>query len=219
MNLTDPNEGILEETPADPTTQKKLRSSLLYIALVSLLAPCIFCWYSTRVQSIEGVLIPGILGLVILLYTMYILYQREQKQDLAPPLWRVSLVLVFLIVITTLATVWMIASIGWHRISGPAILIMGAWAFFLAGRRIYESWSFSSRAVLESTDQVELDMISIRGSHPVYPQLVYRYAGDYRSQLRNERIHRNAAEIRQAIEDGRFRVIIKYLPDEPRRPA
>ena len=59
-------------------------------------------------------------------------------------------------------------------------------------------------------------MISIRGSHPVYPQLVYRYAGDYRSQLRNERIHRNAAEIRQAIEDGRFRVIIKYLPDEPR---
>ena len=86
MSLIDPNETIPEEIPADPTTQIKLRRSLLYIALAGLMAPCGLCWYSTRVQNIEQVLIPGLLGIIILIYTVFILYKREQKQDLAPPL-------------------------------------------------------------------------------------------------------------------------------------
>jgi len=164
MNLIDPNETIQEEIPADPTTQKKLRRSLLYIALASLMAPCGLCWYSTRVQTIEQIMIPGVFGIIILIYTIYILYQPEQKQDLAPPMWRVVIILAIMIAITTLAIIWLVAAIGWHKIAGPIILALGAWSFFLAGRRVWESWSFSRLAVEEENDLAELKMISIQGS-------------------------------------------------------
>jgi hypothetical protein len=216
MNLSDPNEVIPEEKPADPTTQRKLRRSLLYIALGSMLAPCGLCWYSTRVQSIEGVMIPGIFGLVILIYTFYILYQREQRQDLAPPIWRVGLVFVLLIAITTLTMIWLNSAIGWHRISGPAILIMSAWAFFLAGRRVWESWSFSRQAVVEENFLTELKMVSIKGSHPIHPQLAYRYAENYRGIISNNQIRNRTPQIIEAIDDGKFLVKVKYLPDNPR---
>lgn len=216
MSLIDPNETIPEEIPADPTTHKKLRRSLLYFALASLMAPCGFCWYSTRVRTIEQVLIPGVFGIIILIYTIYILYQREQKQDLAPPLWRVVIILGIMIAITTLVVIWLVVTIGWHKIAGPIILALGAWSCFLAGRRVWESWSFLRLAIEEETDLVELKMISINGSHPIHPQLVYRYAEKYRGQLRNSRIRRKLPEIRQAIEDDKIRVTVKYFPDNPR---
>ena len=216
MNLIDPNESVSEEIQADPTTQVKLRSSLLLLALAGLLAPCGLCWYSTRVQTIEQVLIPGLLGVVVLIYTIYILYQREQKQDLAPPLWKVILILATIAAIITLTIIWLLAAIGWHKISGPIILALGAWSFFLAGRRVWESWSFSRQSIEEENDLAELKMVRINDGHPIHPQLVYRYAEKYRGQFRNSQIRRKLPEIRQAISDGKLRVKVKYLPENPR---
>jgi hypothetical protein len=93
---------------------------------------------------------------------------------------------------------------------------MGAWGLYLAGRRVWKSRTFSSQSVLYEVDSIKMDMVSIKGSHPIYAQLVYRYAGDYRGELRNERVQRRMAEIRVAVEEGRLRAIVRYLPDEPR---
>jgi len=216
MNLINPNESIPEEIPADPTTQKDLRRTLLLVALASLLAPCGLCWYSTRVETFEQVLIPGLLGFIVLLYTLYILYQREQRQDLAPPLWRVIMVLVFLAGVPIIALVWLVSAVGWQPIPSSIIQVLGIWALFLSGRRVWESWSFTRGAIEEENDLVELKMISIQGSHPIHPQLVYRYAGKYRGELTNNRIRNKTPEILQAIEDGKFQVKVQYLPDNPR---
>ena len=216
MSLIDPNETIPEEIPADPTTQKDLRRTLLLVALASLLAPCGLCWYSTRVETFEQVLIPGLLGFIVLLYTLYILYQREQRQDLAPPLWRVIMVLVFLAGVPIIALVWLVSAVGWQPIPSSIIQVLGIWALFLSGRRVWESWSFTRGAIEEENDLVELKMISIQGSHPIHPQLVYRYAGKYRGELTNNRIRNKTPEILQAIEDGKFQVKVQYLPDNPR---
>jgi len=216
MSLIDPKEAIPEETAADPITQKDVRRTLLLVALAGLLAPCGLCWYSTRLETFEQVLIPGLLGLIVLFYTLYILYQREQRQDLAPPLWRVGLIMIILLALCGLALAWLISSVGWQLPSGPIILTLGAWSFFLAGRRVWESWSFSRLAVEEENDLAELKMISIQGSHPIHPQLTYRYAGKYRGQLTNNRIRNKTLEIRQAIEEGKFRVKTKYMPENPR---
>ncbi len=216
MNLIDPNESASEEIQADPTTQVKLRSILLLLALAGLLTPCGLCWYSTRVQSIEQALIPSLLGVVVLIYTIYILHQREQKQDLAPPLWQVILILAILAAIVTLAIIWMVAATGWHKISGPIILSLGAWSFFLAGRRVWESWSFSHLSIEEENDLAQVKMVSIDGGHPIHPQLVYRYAEKYRSQIANFRIRNKTPEIIQAISEGKLQVKVKYLPENPR---
>ena len=216
MNLINPNESISEEIPADPTTQKDLRRTLLLVALASLLAPCGLCWYSTRVETFEQVLIPGLLGFIVPLYTLYILYQREQRQDLAPPLWRVIMVLVFLAGVPIIALVWLVSAVGWQPIPSSIIQVLGIWALFLSGRRVWESWSFTRGAIEEENDLVELKMISIQGSHPIHPQLVYRYAGKYRGELTNNRIRNKTPEILQAIEDGKFQVKVQYLPDNPR---
>lgn len=205
-----------EEVPPDPGTQKIIRRSLLAIALISLLSPCGLCWYSTRAEAPELILIPAVLGLVVTLYSVYTFYQREQKQDLAPTLWRVLLVFFLLLLFCTLALLWLLSAVGWRNGTGAVILALGAWSLFLAGRRVWESWTFSRRSVEEENDLAELDMISIRGSHPIYPQLVYRYADGYRGQLRSDRIHKYAAEIQQAIKEGKFRVTVQYLPDNPR---
>jgi len=216
MSLIDSRETIPEEIPADPITQIKLHRSLLYIALAGLLAPCGLCWYSTRVPNIEHILIPGLLGIILFIYTIFIIYKRELNQDLTPPLWRVIFVFILLLGAVALAVIWLTASIGWHHISGPAILVLGAWSFFLAGRRVWESWSFFHLAVFEENDQAELKMISIDGGHPIHPELAYCYAGKYRGQITNNRIRNKSPEIRQAIKDGKFRVVIKYLPKNPR---
>jgi len=216
MSLIDPNETIPEDIPADPTTQKDLRRTLLLVALAGLLVPSGLCWYSTQVETIEQILIPSLLGLIVLFYTLYNFYQREQRQDLAPPLWRVGLIMFILLALGSLALVWLISAVGWLLPSGPIILILGAWSLFLAGRRVWESWSFSRLAVEEENDLAELKMISIDGSHPIHPQLVYRYAGKFRGQLTNNRIRNKIPEIRRAIEAGKFQTKVKYLPDNPR---
>lgn len=216
MNLIDSNGTNSEEIQADPTTQIKLRRYLLFLALAGLLSPWILCWYSTRIQSSELLLIPGILGVMVLIYSIYILYQREQKQDLAPPLWQVLLIFTIVATLVILALIWLMAAIGWHKISGPIILILGAWSFFLAGRRVWESWSFSKRAVVEENDLTELKMISIKGSHPIHPQLVYRYAENYSGQIANIRIRNKTPEIMQAIAERKLQVKVKYLPENPR---
>ena len=205
-----------DEIQVDPSTEKKLRRSLLFIALAGLLAPCGFCWFSSQVETIELVLIPVVLGLIVLFYTLYTFYQRQQRQDLAPPLWRVGTVFLALLISTGLALLWLLRVVGWQTPSGLLIAGLGIWSLFLAGRRVWESWKFSRQAVVEEARDVELDMISIRGSHPIYPELVYRYAGGYRGRLRSDRIHRLAAEIRKAIENSRFTVVVKYLPEDPR---
>ncbi len=216
MSLIDPKEAIPEETAADPITQKDVRRTLLLVALAGLLAPCGLCWYSTRLETFEQVLVPGLLGLIVLFYTLYILSQREQRQDLALPLWRAGLILIILLALCGLALAWLISSIGWQLPSGPIILALGAWSLFLAVRRVWESWSFSQLAVEEENDLAELKMISIQGSHPVHPQLSYRYAGKYRGQLTNNRIRNKTPEIRQAIGKEKFLVKVQYLPDNPR---
>lgn len=216
MSLINPRESIPEELPADPTTNKKLRRSLFFIALIGLLAPCALCYYSTRVESIEQALIPTLVAAIIGLYTLYTLYQREQKQDLAPPLWRVILILILLASAPTLGLVWLVSAVGWQPLPGSIILVSGLWALFLSGRRVWESWSFSQQAVEEVNELVELQMISIAGSHPIHPQLAYRYAEKYRGQLQNNRIRRKLPEIRQAIEERKIRVKVQYLPENPR---
>lgn len=216
MSQFEANQPLPEEQPADPTTQVKLRRSLLFLALAILLASCGLCWYSTRVQAIETLLIPGLLGIIILFYTLYTFYQREQKQDLAPPLWRVGLVLGTILVLIILALVWMRSSLGWHPVSGPVILALGAWALFLSGRRVWEAWSFLQRSVEEENNLAEIKMISIAGSHPIHPQLAYRYAEKYRGQIESNRIRNKTPEIIQAIADGKFLVKVKYLPENPR---
>jgi hypothetical protein len=216
MTSIDPHLPPQEELPADPTTQNELRSSLLLLALIGLTAPCILCWYSTRTESLEQVLIPGLMAGWVLVYTFYSQRQREQKQDLAPPLWRAGIDLGLQITATALALIWLVGSIGWHPISGPAILILGSWTFFLAGRRVWESWSFSRLAVREETALAKLEMISLDGGHPIHPQLVYRYAEKYRGECTNNRIRNKTPEIRQAIEQDKLRVSVKYLPENPR---
>lgn len=204
------------EIPTDPSSEKKIRQGLYFIALAGLIAPCGMCWLSTQVEVFEVILIPSVLGLIVLAFSIYTFYQRQQQQDLAPPLWRVGLVFGILAGAAALALVWMSRAAGWSSWAIYLVLALGLWSLFLAGRRVWESWSFSSQGTLEEATGVELDMVSIRGSHPIYPQLVYRYAGEYRGQLRTDRIHRQAAKIRQAIEAGRFKVMVKYLPDDPR---
>ncbi len=216
MRLIDPNETIPDEVPADPNTQTKLRRTLLYLALGSLVVSCGLCWYSSLLQNIEQILIPGLMGIMVLTYTINNFYQRQQKQDLAPPLGQTVTILGILIGITSLAIIWLLSAIGWQKVSGPIILILGAWSFFLAGRRVWESWSFSREAIEEVNDLVELKMISIDGSHPIYPQLIYRYAENYRGLLQSNRIRRKLPQIRHAIRDGKFQVSVKYLPDNPR---
>lgn len=205
-----------EEIPSDPTSEKKIRRSLYFVALLSLVTPCGMCWFSTQVENFEVILIPSVLALIVLAFSIYTFYQRQQQQDLAPPLWRVSLVFAALAGATTMALVWLVRSAGWSSTSNYLVLALGGWSLFLAGRRIWESWSFSRRGVKENAEGVELDMVSIRGSHPIYPQLNYRYAKEYRGQLRNDRIHRQIVEIRDAIESGQLHVTVKYLPENPR---
>lgn len=205
-----------EEIPTDPTSEQKIRRSLYIIALVGLLAPCGMCWYSTQVAAFEVVLIPSVLSLIVFPFSIYTFYQRQQRQDLAPPLWRVGLIFSALAGASTLALVWLVRSVGWGGASIYLVLALGLWSLFLAGRRVWESWSFSQQGVQENAGEIELDMVSIRGSHPIYPQLNYRYAGEYRGQLRSDRVHRQIVEIREAIEAGRLRVTVKYLPEDPR---
>jgi len=216
MSLIDPSETIPEDIPADPTTQKDLRRTLLLVALISLLVPGGLCWYSTQVETIEQVLIPGLLGLIVLFYTLYYLYQREQRQDLAPPLWRVGLIMIFLLALVSLALVWLISAVGWLLPSGPIILVLGAWSLFLAGRRVWESWSFYHRGIEEKNNLAEIKMISIAGGHPIHPQLVYRYAEKYRGQIENHQIRNKTPELLQAIQEGKLQVKVKYLPDNPK---
>ncbi len=205
-----------DDLPTDPTSEKKIRRSLYFVALVGLIAPCGMCWYSTRLEAFEVILIPSVLALIVLAYSIYTFYQRQQQQDLAPPLWRVSLVFAALAGASTLALVWLVRSVGWSSTSNYLVLALGVWSLFLAGRRMWESWSFSRRGIEEIAEEVELDMVSIRGSHPIYPQLNYRYAGEYRGQLRNDRVHRQIVEIREAIEAEHLVVTVKYLPEDPR---
>jgi len=216
MNLTDPNQPAPEEVPADPTTQRDLRRILLYLALIGLLAPCGLCWYSTRVESIEQALIPTLAGLIIGVYTLFTLYQREQKQDLAPPLWRVILILILLAAVPIVAQVWLVSAVGWQPLASSIIQVLGLWGLFLSGRRVWESWRFSRMAVLEENDLVELKMISIDGGHPIHPQLIYRYADKYRGQKRSSRLRDQLPEVRQAIADGKLRVMVQYLPESPK---
>lgn len=205
-----------DEVPEDPGTQKVIRRSLLFLALFGLLAPCGLCWYSTSVEAFELILIPSLLAVPVALYSVYVFYQREQKQDLAPPLWRVLLIFLGWSLAVGLALLWLLRAAGWRNAPGAVILGLGTWSLLLAGRRVWESWSFSRRSVEEENDLAVLDMISIRGSHPIYPQLVYRYAENYRGQLRSDRIHKYAAEIQAAIKQGSFRVTVQYLPENPR---
>jgi hypothetical protein len=216
METLNPNPISPQEPPADPGTEQALRRGLLAVAVIALLAPCGLCWYSTTLEAVELVLIPGILGLVAAGYTIYRFYQREQKQDLAPPLWRALLVFSLLALATGLALWWLLAMVGWRNGAGIAILVLGAWALILSGRRVWEAWSFSRQAVEEETDQVELEMVSIGDSHPIYPRLVYHYAGNYRGQLQNEELHHKIEEIRPAVSAGTLRVRVVYLPEDPR---
>jgi hypothetical protein len=216
MDLYPNNPTPGDDLPADPTTEKKLRRSLYIVALAGLIAPCGLCWISTQVEAFEVVLLPSVLGLIVFAYSIYTLYQRQQRQDLAPPLWRVMLVFGILAGAATLTLIWLLRSTDWGSVSPYLILALGIWSLILAGRRVWESWSFSRQGLLKEADWVELDMVSIRGSHPIYPQLNYRYAGEYRGQLRNDRVHRKVAEIREAVEKDRLKVMVKYLPDDPR---
>ena len=216
MENLNPTPQPQEEMPADPGTEKSLRRGLLLVALLILLAPCGLCWYSTTLEAVELALIPGLLGLVAALYSLYIFYQRAQKQDLAPPLWRTVLVFTLLALATGLALWWLLAMVGWRSGAGMAVLALGGWSLFLAGRRVWASWSFARRAVVEQDSQAVLEMVSIRGSHPIYPQLVYHYGGSYRGQLQNDRVHHQVGQLKEAIEAGKLRVIVEYLPEDPR---
>jgi hypothetical protein len=186
------------------------------MALISMMAPCGLCWYSSRAEAAELILIPSILGVLAAGYSIYIFYQREQKQDLAPPLWRVILIFLGWSVVDGLAILWLVTVVGWRVLTGAVLLGLSAWTLFLAGRRVWEAWSFSQHAVEEENNLAVLEMISIRGSHPIYPQLVYRYAAGYRGQIRSDRIHKYTAEIQKAIQEGEFQVTVQYLPDNPR---
>jgi hypothetical protein len=201
---------------SDQELDKKLKRDLILIALAGLLIPCGLCWTSMRSNSFETTLIPLLHGFLVGGYTLFAFYQREQEKDLALPLWRELLTFVVLAGISALFLAWLIRSVGWSGFTGTLILAMGLWGLFLIGRRIWLSRSFSRQSVLYEIDSIKLDMVSIKGSHPIYAQLVYRYAGDYRGELQNDRVQRRMAEIRTAIDEGRFRAIVRYLPDEPR---
>lgn len=211
-SLTSPS---LNEIPSDPSTERVIRRGLLIFALVTLLAPCGLCWVSTTVETAELIVIPASLAAIVTLYSLYTFYMRSQNQDLAPPLWRVGLAFLALALAAGLALLWLLRSVGWRGTSGGIILALGVWSLFLAGRRVWESWTFLRRAVKEESNRVVLEMTSIRGSHPIYPQLVYRYAGEYRGQVRNDRIHKWVAEIQLAIQGGKLKVMVKYLPEKP----
>lgn len=200
----------------DPGLDKKLKRDLILIALAGLLIPCGLCWTSMRSNSFETTLIPLLQGFLVGGYTLFAFYQREQEKDLALPLWRELIALGILAGVTSLFLAWLVRSVGWSGLTGTLILVLGLWGLFLAGRRAWMSRSFSRQSVLYEVDRVKLDMVSIKGSHPIYAQLVYHYAGDYRGELQNNRVQRRMADIRTAIEEGRFRAIVRYLPDEPR---
>jgi hypothetical protein len=195
--------------------EKKLRRDLILIAIAGLLLPCGLCWASMYSTTFETTLIPLIHGSLVGLYTLFAFYQHEGEKDLTPRLWREVLVFCVLAGIAGLAITWLIRSVGWRFVPGILILVLGAWSQFLSGRRVWKSMSFSRQSVLHEVDSAELDMVSIRGSHPIYAQLVYRYAGDYRGQLRTDRIQYRMDQIQAAMEEGRFRAIVRYLPDNP----
>ncbi len=167
-------------------------------------------------EAIENALIPGLLGFIVTIYTLFTLYQKEQNQDLAPPLWRVGLVFLLLAGSSATAIIWLLAAVGWSTIPGFVILGLGGWSLIVAGRRVWDSWQFSRLGVVEENNLTELKMISIDGGHPIHPQLEYHYASTYRGQKRSSPIRGKLPEIRQAIKDGKLRVLIKYLPENPR---
>jgi hypothetical protein len=206
----------LQEVPPDPESSFNLRRVLALIAGAGLLLPCGLCWYSTRVEAIESALIPGLLAVITVFYTLFTFYQREQKQDLAPPLWRVILVFILLLILCALALSWLLSALGWQPLPASLILALGGWSLFLSGRRVWGSWVFSRKATVEENGLAELKMISIEGGHPVHPQLVYRYAEGYRGQKRGGRIKGQLPQIREAINENKLRVMVKYLPEDPR---
>ena len=210
------NTNKTNQVPTEKGLENKLKRDLLWIALAGLLLPCGLCWASLRSTSFETTLIPLLEGTIVGGYSLYAFNQRENEKDLTLPLWKETLSFSFLAGFTGLALAWLIRSVGWSGFTGTLILAMGLWGLFLAGRRIWNARSFSRRSVLYEIDSIKFDMVSIKGSHPIYAQLEYHYAGDYRGQLANERIQRRMAEIRTAIEEGRFRAIVRYLPDDPR---
>ncbi len=204
------------EVQPDPEAQFNLRRVLTLIAVLGLALPCGFCYYSTRVEAIENALIPGLLGFIVTIYTLFTLYQKEQNQDQAPPLWRVGLAFLLLTGSSATAIIWLLAAVGWGNIPGFVILGLGGWSLMLAGRRVRDSWQFSRLGIVEENNLTELMMISIEGGHPIHPQLEYHYAGTYRGQKRSSPIRGQLPEISQAIKDGKFQVMIKYLPENPR---
>ncbi len=205
-----------EDQLTDQGIDKKLRRDLMLIAIAGVLLPCGLCWTSMRSSSFETTLIPLLQGFVVGAYTMIVFYQGEQEKDLTLPLWREILTFSILAGATVLFLAWLVRSAGWSGITGTLILALGLWGLFLAGRRIWKSQTFSRLSVLYEVDSIKLDMVSIRGSHPIYAQLVYRYADDFRGQVQNDRIQRQMAEIREAVDGGRLRAIVRYLPDDPR---
>lgn len=215
MNISKKRPPKPGEPAADQSIDKKIRRDLHLIALAGLLVPCGLCWVSMRTESFEIALIPLLHGSLVGLYSAFAFYQRQQGKDQALPLWRVYLVFLAQAATTALALAWLVRSVGWKTVPGLLILGLGAWSLVQAGRRLWKSRSFSRRGVLFEVDSAELDMIRIKGSHPIYAQLVYRYAGDYRGELRTDRIQRRMAEIEAAIEERRFRAIVRYLPDDP----
>lgn len=216
MNEIDPALKNLQEIPPDPEAQFNLRRVLALIAGIGLILPCGLCWYSTRIEAIESALIPGLFSIIILTYTLFTFYQKEQKQDLAPPLWRVILVFLILILLPALALSWLISTLAWQPIPGIIILVLAGWSLFLSGRRVWGSWIFARQGIVEESDQVELKMISIEGGHPIHPELVYYYAGHFRGQKRGGQIKGQLPAIREALKDQKLRVLIKYLPGNPR---
>jgi hypothetical protein len=211
MNTNNPN-----NFPTEEGLDQKLKRDLALIAIAGLLIPCGLCYTSLRSTYFETTLIPLLQGVIVGGYSLFAFYQREQGKDLALPLWKELISFVFLGSFTALSLVWLVRSVGWSGVTGTLILAMGAWGLFLAGRRIWNSRSFSSKSVIYEVDSIKLDMVSIKGSHPIYAQLVYQYAGEYRGQLQNDRVQRGMAEIRTALDEGRFRAIVRYLPDDPK---
>ena len=72
MNSIDPAKPPQQGPLAGPKANNKVRRCLLLVSLGGLVLFCSFCWYTTQVETVEQIFIPGLMGFV-LLYTLFIL--------------------------------------------------------------------------------------------------------------------------------------------------
>lgn len=194
---------------------RKLKTGqrLLAVAL-GLSAAVIFCKWIT-LQPLKESLLPGLVFVLALLFWLIMRYQGGQ----ATPPWSIRtagliLLAVFLFSLGVLGLA--VRTVGVFHLTTLAVLALTAWMIYTAYRNFRISLGLAEVHRETEANRVRLDIIppDVPETAPT-PVLNYTYLGSYHGQYRALWLRFLDKKVGQAIQHGRLRLFIHYLPSDP----